>query len=836
MKIHQWILLYGLLGCLSFSGALADSVLPESGNCMDKRFKLPITGEVDFARTVKVLREAAPVFRKAGDNMPGRTVLPINTNLLLLHAGPGKLQVRQLGEDKPLGWMRRQDLLCANIPLREDSSPELVAYIKTATALRGKKPAAVKVYLRPEGKVCGKGGCTELSRFTGYYVFDRQNNRYLLAGEYKVDDTVNLLGWLEKDKAFIANSGYGVRPREELRYKAGDKLLNGKIVSPGSGLIGEEKPVCAYLSVEDAQKKRDCRPVLGGDRWYEIGLRIPVLKRIEKRDAPKLYRVVMPLPGKGVCKTKEGDLALCPEFLARPADTEAFGQLNRIDVLFLIDGTHSMRKYLAPVKESVNKIIDKMKDDAKFKAVQFRFGFRIYRDAYAGEREFEVSPLPDSCESDPRQNLKSFARDLKRITTTKEDQTKSDDYEENLFGGIEKVIDDVWDSCEERVKVLFVIGDHGYSAEAQQARGRQAVAPGFLVDGMRGNKAKGQKQVIVFALQAPMDSSVSNSMNSVRYDAYQAFTRQMTQLITDKHIKSNIRHGPKTQQKVRDAFIFSTNDSKLSDKIVSTLAKYVQPALVKDIAERIKAGAPLIKLIEKYQGRKEFGNVPGLFWDLVVEGACRDLGKQCVDKRVLDTTFEGFMPVSKELSVDLWFSAASLRKYRLLLAEVVSNIDQVTKSEEMRKTFVHALQKSLENVIKKPRYSEVCPRQQGNAPKKCSLKNYLKRYGHLPVRQDSPLFRYTLDELMDKNKVPECELQRLVRWIRNSYEILSIVETNRRPKFKRRKQPPGCPSGNDIPYIQPNSLNPVLFKKASMKYGQVQGGVKLYWVPSEYLP
>ena len=47
---------------------------------------------------------------------------------------------------------------------------------------------------------------------------------------------------------------------------------------------------------------------------------------------------------------------------------------------------------------------------------------------------------------------------------------KSDDYAENLYGGIDQALRDI-DECSDNPKMIFVIGDAGYSAVAQQKRG-----------------------------------------------------------------------------------------------------------------------------------------------------------------------------------------------------------------------------------------------------------------------------------------------------------------------------------------------------------------------------
>jgi len=77
-----------------------------------------------------------------------------------------------------------------------------------------------------------------------------------------------------------------------------------------------------------------------------------------------------------------------------------------------------------------------------------------------------------------------------------------------------------------------------------------------------------------------------------------------------------------------------------------------------------------------------------------------------------------------------------------------------------------------------------------------TLIEYVRRISYLPIRQDSPLFRYSIQELEDRTKVPDCEIERLFSWIGNVNNYLYYIADNKRPIYEVRKQPGSCASGS----------------------------------------
>ncbi len=57
--------------------------------------------------------------------------------------------------------------------------------------------------------------------------------------------------------------------------------------------LEDNEYVCAYVKLEDAVEGRKCIPIRGGDRWFKVEFRIPVLDRI-KYKGKLFYKVVLP--------------------------------------------------------------------------------------------------------------------------------------------------------------------------------------------------------------------------------------------------------------------------------------------------------------------------------------------------------------------------------------------------------------------------------------------------------------------------------------------------------------------------------------------------------------
>ncbi|MEN8220972.1 MAG: hypothetical protein ABFS56_32395 [Pseudomonadota bacterium] len=227
-----------LLFLLIWSSEAMPASLEGYGSCEAKFFSLPQTGKIkEEAYSTVVLRDGVPVF--SADNAIIKT-LNFNTTVFILQARDDQFQVQEIRENAPhLGWVAREDLLCAKKPLKSSNGFPMRFY-----------PLG-KAYHNYRGITCKR--CPELSPARDYFVFEKRNGRYLLGTRPRIrPKTTGLIGWVDSKNGHIWNTVYSLRPKG--------------------------KRFCAYRNRRDT---RHCIP---------IQRRIPVLAAI--RD--DFYQVLLP--------------------------------------------------------------------------------------------------------------------------------------------------------------------------------------------------------------------------------------------------------------------------------------------------------------------------------------------------------------------------------------------------------------------------------------------------------------------------------------------------------------------------------------------------------------
>ena len=758
---------------------------------------------------------------------PGQTEPQDLNTILIPVAIEGKwMQVSRSSEpDKPYGWILKKDLLCAKTPLVADDGPELVFYIKTTTAPR-ETPETIAVYDHSSG---GKK-IRELSRFDSYYIMDEQDGRYLLSKAYFIDNSTKLVGWVDKDKGFIWNSAFGLRPDEEL----------------------ENKAVTAYAAV-DTQRQYPI-PILGGKHWYKIALRIPA-QELQNN----VYKVVLPLSGTGVCHYEGNNQVVCPQGLKTPVQNGS-DSLRHVDILFLLDGTKSMQKYIEAAKHAAQVIIDQVQKDPRFKSLQFRFAFRVYRDQYAGAKEFEglpfgrilgppdggLMPVDDCVQVKTKENVAAFEKTLGQVQTSSDDH---DDFAENLYGGLNQALTDLRSSCTQNAKILFVIGDSGYDSDAQRRKGRVPVDIDTLRTKLLSDGKNGITAVIPFFLRTPADEIFyrGNEQYKIAYDNYRTQGNDIVQIMT-VHMQEEFKRRGVNMPLSPSDFLLDINDAELIAKVKSGLliSSAPPPAALDEIKARLDGGEALVKIIKSMQGK----GIPAVYFGQVLEKLCANLGKQCTEG-IHDSTLPGVIDEDtkegpKKLTLDVWFTSNSLSEYIQIL-NGVRKIREIQDARAKREKLTFELNKVLEAVIKKPTYVE-CQDASDHA-RECTMAEYMSRYGHLPVRAKSPLLRYNMSDLKDPTKVIDCEITALLRWVDHSYELLMVAQGNRRPTWNSEGKDPECRRADgslvniDIPFISTDSIRGEPFKDSAgnvdydMLYShKLEDKLDLYWIPEEFLP
>jgi hypothetical protein len=798
--------------------------LSEEGDCANFDLSPHMqNGELTFSTHLRVLRDKAKVYPNAEAQQPNKT---LEFGKTLRHRGEisnGRIKVATLrmGKDEQLGWVSRKDLLCASKPIKN-------FYIKTENRERKPgEPAFINAYPMPAAQCNGK--CRKLSSFSMYFIVDQHKDWYLLAADYHI--TLPLVGWVQKKDGYFWDTAYGLRPRDDLKYT--DE--QGNVV---------DGTVCAYRSIDDALNNHHCMPVLGGNSWYQGFVRIPLLDIVDskgnhippknltdKKASPKaFYQVALAVPGVGLTK----DFQITPKTLLGEPSIN-LEPMKFIDVFFLIDGTDSMQPVIDTIRGKngkpglVQNIANTLRNDPDFKDSKFRFGFRVYRDIYSGDKNLgQGLPLEaQHCEELPDDYLE---KNRKKFQDQIADVQASDyfsgprNYPENLFGGLKQVLNRDLRSCPGHTKLLFIIGDHGYSRGAVTMNNlRQFIT--------RLKRDKGR--FATFFIQTANKASTAINPDAYK-QAYGMYCNQGYEFL------QTVLEG-KSRSK-NDNYLFRLQDesaspnptdtqcdqyqqipaNQLGNHILEQIKGFSNTRILSELTVDLRGGKALKKAIESLQQKNT--DVPGLFWDFIEDGNCEILGKQC-DDSVYEITFEGYIPVSDNISLDVWMTSNQLLNFRQIL-QIFRN-PTIDKREEMARTIAE----SLAIRLKKP------PINPGD-----TLADYIQRKAGLPVSRHTRLLSYDPEQLKDESIVPDCELERLVVLATKMEEMLSIVyEGYYRPIPLLKPYPKDTCTraseiGKRIPFFSGRITKERLGEDDTYSYGHGFRRTTIYWVPEEYLP
>ncbi|MBF0136610.1 MAG: hypothetical protein H7833_08450 [Magnetococcus sp. DMHC-1] len=829
---------------------------------------------------VRVSRGWAPMFvnPQAGAKMAD---LAFNQTVEILEESGERLKVRSARfQDRAsqTGWVHKADLLCRDLPIKGESGLETKFFIRTSTMAReeGKGDPTVRVFQDPELVECvgGKDHCREgASRFHMYYVMDQRDKSLLLADRYRLKEDDILVGWVNENNGFQWDNAFGLRPREEIKAPDGQ--------GPGT--------VCTYERLEDAvaRSAAACNPVEGSNKWFKSSLRIPVLDMVDaqgrhvepgdlatpaREEGRRFFKVALARPGLVGRPVGDGKFAISPTLAQRiMPEFKSLSSKKNVDIFFVLDATASMDEAIDAVRGTATKpgviqeIIHGLKNTPGFKETQFRFGFRVFRDNYAdrlipnspGDGVGEGYPLPATCQLSPEQQTKTYEDFQKAIAQVKVTSDDQDDYEENVYGGLFQALKQDIQSCPDHLKLMFLIGDNGYRSgqlyvngkgkRFERSKYRNPVETETLVALLRGGNKPGVKgnNILPFVIQTPSRSE--RTKHPELYNAaYAKFELQMRQILQQSlpGDSSDNEH------------FFRMGEEKLLSRLVGTVEKLGGSTLINEIILDIHGGAALNTVIERL--RRERVDIPGVYWHILKQGACGDLGEQC-ERRVFDTTSVGYVEANDKVVEDLWVDSNALTSWIRILKGFEGYHE--LPEPQLRRALISALVLGMQQEMRLPPL-EVS----GETPAE-----YVQRRGGLPVRRHSPLLSYQVSALsvektlrdkdkrlivadasgkpiLDKAKRPiqavtYCELKRLAMWAIHSRQMLEIIERGQqKPSFQvlPANKVQNCPDATDnglaMPQVAGNVTGVPLGPDKNYRFGHELGGRRGYWIPQDYLP
>lgn len=752
-----------------------------------------------------VIKQDAPVYANETASVAQPAKLPFNSRVFIAETGSpsgSRLPVKDGGK---VVWIERDQLLCSGEPLRDEKTglfKRLV--VKTETTEQGKQPT-VRFLRQSPGQDCSTGkkdSCPYVSRFHWYFVYAEDAGYALVGniGNLGSPDS-RLDGWLSwKEEAIPWNTAAGLRPSEMPETRDGPNNQRGAFA-------------CAYPTPQIGNRN-ECRPIFGGDVWFQSPSRMAILA-----EYPEFYEIAA--PAAGVPKGFD-------EHLRTVAGARA------VDVFFVIDGTRSMRSAIEAIqgKENTPGLVAKINGYFKGRLERgggkIRYGFRVYRDSVDKNRNgidnAENFTLRHGVSCEGNQN--SFLEEFRTVKAV--DIDKDDDFPENSFGALDRVGEDLA-SCPEHLKLVFLIGDHGYSGKAQLAKGLpRAISESDIAKQLKTGHRGFVFQPILTVIQTP---SYPEPPEKDYDDAYRLFTSQGRTLLELVYRGTDIREP-------FGNFFFTLPKGDISDDLITQMMKPIdrvlQPQLVRDVSDALQRGESLEDIVKRLRSSNS-ANIPALWLDVVVPPLCKELGDQCRTK-VFEGVFTGFIPKSKDLEVDILLDATE-RDDWIQILRVFERYWSEPISADVRN---QAVQVVAENIGKRLKITLDSPADEGE------LGKMLGMAGGLPHAAQSRMAAYTLPEL---RTIPDCEFRHLTLYAARRRAVLETADGRNIIQFPSFvTPPPDCKASAkalrlEVPTkdyafrpLPQNLTYRFDVKTANAADSQTAEGRRFYWINNRYLP
>jgi len=294
---------------------------------------------------------------------------------------------KQNNKDVERGWIKASNLILTSYAsLNENSIPKkamaLVSLDNAKEELGKDEIERYKLYYGPDGE--NKKG--EASKFEIYYVLKEVSGKKLLSRTDKLTGSqvtlqTNVAGWM----ANFHITNWDSRLCFEVSSKYDAKQTYGDNDIP---VFPTKDKLNTFLdegvkNTEGAIMRLKVRTSIP-DPYI---MRMPVLENL---DGPYKKRVAT--VGTLEKSTDQADVARIMRKLQ-----DAKNKLENVNIIFVIDGTASMREYYKPVANSIKKIIQN--NSLLGANNKLKFGAVIYRDYADGENAVEVERLTSDHES-----------------------------------------------------------------------------------------------------------------------------------------------------------------------------------------------------------------------------------------------------------------------------------------------------------------------------------------------------------------------------------------------------------------------------------------------------
>lgn len=331
-----------------------------------------------------------------------------------------------------------------------------------------------------------------------FYIMKRENNMVLLATQSTMEGTLSqklLYCWVEAHNFVPWNQRTCLEPnwnQEDVEYfiKQGvkvhqiysDKGLSGELLANITVPVRDSLPKDAlYMDPADWDNLF---------RWPGDKLRLPILASLN--NSWNISTFVAPGATIGVDpKQQEADRK----------NREKLEKKLHINLVFVVDGTNSMKPYFEQVREAIKTSLSYFATEQKVKV-----GVVIYRNKADGEKVTAVCPLT------PRENIARVTNFLDKTEAASVGKTE----EEALYTGLNVALEKMRFG-EGESNMIMVVGDCGEKIESNDT----------------------ERVAIVQKLKAKDIHLMAFQVKNLNKPAYTAFTQQMNYLISRTMLQNN---------------------------------------------------------------------------------------------------------------------------------------------------------------------------------------------------------------------------------------------------------------------------------------------------------
>jgi hypothetical protein len=707
------------LVAVSYLLSFSVKALPNEGSCSSFEMRPASDNKtvVDLAYHIHVLRDGVPVYTEE-DNDKVAATLPFGERLQILeistNANEGRIKVQRFDDtDNPIGWIERYEVLCRIEPLKSNNGLERKAFIKTGNSGKELLEGVPSYKTYDKGDGCEENCLGRLARFDFYYIVaeDTENERYLLASSPDLLKGRPLVGWVDSCDIIPWNTTLQARPDLDV-----DKLS----VKPG---ILEETGLLGFACEDQREReviKEEGVEMHGGIRWYKLPYHLPILHKTSER-----YQFAV--PGRGLDDI-EGQIRLM-EVTATTLE-----RFKNIDVFFLIDGTRSMQPYIDEVKQFISVLVKNLEKSPEHSGAKFRFGFRVYRDSFAGNDGVGEGLDFSTNIKDDKNSPSNFSKEMAKVRdSTGHPNEGGDLYPEALFKGMEQALKDM-EGLPDHFKLLFIIGDHGDNKATPDKNINLQVDfnlfTAFFIQTGIGESYEDAESCFNAGPESDAgQGKVFDPKNSEH--AFRRFQRQACDFLEELANKQGV-----PRQDYYQLYTLNSLDTRQFSRVIEDRVKdYSNIATAEKTIERLRSGQAIGEIIE---ANLEEGDVPVVYWRIFKEEACKELPDLCEKPPSFQDVFYAHGKVSQKWVEEIWISSDRLEQLLRLLEPLTQISTELTLTQQ-KENFIQLLRIQLRPFLgtnaDDSSYSEK------------TLQEILEGKTDLPIRERSPLMQYTIREI-----------------------------------------------------------------------------------------